>query len=99
MAEIPLRTMALLEIESQQETFSSMTQTCFNKCFSVMNQPGLSPGEADCVDRCISKYLATTTEIMQKMQAKNMSEQQELEKQVQQSNEARGGLFGRKERR
>jgi len=100
---IPLRTMALFEIEMQQETFSNMTQCCFNKCFPVMNQPGMTPNETDCVDRCISKYLLTTTEIMkQGMQAQmavQNAEQQAFE-QMQQASKGRGlgGLLGGKVR-
>jgi hypothetical protein len=98
---VSVRTLALIEIEGQQETFSSIAEVCSNKCFPVMGQPGnLTSGELDCVDRCISKYLLTSSEIMQKMQGKTLSEQQAMEQQVQQTKgKGRlGGLLGGKGR-
>lgn len=41
----------------------SISTVCWEKCVTKKNQPELSIGETACIDRCVLKYLATTTKV------------------------------------
>jgi len=40
-----------------------VNQLCWEKCMSKKNQSELSIGELSCDDRCVLKFLATTTKV------------------------------------
>lgn len=47
---------------------NSVTDTCWEKCIVKKGQADLTIGEISCNDRCVLKYLATTTKVAEVFQ-------------------------------
>jgi len=50
--------MQKLEIEMMTDMYTKLSDTCRTKCIPLeMKEPELTKGEANCLDRCVAKYM------------------------------------------
>lgn len=48
--------MATTELVAVADVFRRISDSCWTKCVANMLDGDLTPGEASCIDRCVSKY-------------------------------------------
>ncbi|KAI9299210.1 hypothetical protein K502DRAFT_2658 [Neoconidiobolus thromboides FSU 785] len=54
------------EYTVMNELFTRVQDTCRSKCISTeYHEAQISKGEANCIDRCVAKYIQTATKIAQ----------------------------------
>lgn len=58
------------------DQLNTLSAVCWEKCITKKSQPDLSMGELSCDDRCVIKYLATTTKVADVFQNIMMQGQQ-----------------------
>jgi len=67
-----------MEMELFSKMFTSMTGSCFKKCVPKYTDERLSLGENACVDRCVTKYMATHALVNQVTMEVNEAQMKEM---------------------
>ncbi len=55
--EVSPTDVAMAEMRGLADTFSRMSETCYQKCIPSVKEAALTVAEMSCTDRCVSKYL------------------------------------------
>lgn len=73
----PLSPQAALMMETFKEyaqQLNNVSDVCWEKCITKKSQTDLTIGEISCEDRCVLKYLATTTAVADTFQKQMMAQ-------------------------